>query len=288
MAAPTSVPDLLKQIAENSQAQLQLLKDQGHAGKQFQAQFGSAQSLHTITNTISSVLPAGLAQPVANLARTGFHAMQSLGMARQAVSSAGHAVSGAVQKASSAGGSIGSLVSGGAGIAAALGPIALAAAATAGALVTVTAAAVAVPFAIYSWTESLLDSQRQISRFSPELASIFLQMDAAQITRDRTFGRETAGSTGELAESMMAMKDALLPISIAVTNLQNTVGTALLDKLTDLVEGVADLLGLASDLQDNMSGPMAFKAAADELAKAHTTERKRAAQEGRPPFAGRP
>jgi hypothetical protein len=278
MASATSIPDLLKLIADASQAQLQLYKDQHQQAKNLQANIQTNQARQAGFNFGSSVggaaaglLPqsmAPLAQGAGSLASSGFKAMNAVSSARQAAAAA-----------SAAGGSVG-------GMTALLAtPVLGEGIAAAGlAIIGLKMALVDLPSAIYGWTQSLLESQKAVAKYSPELSAIFLGMEAKSIVRDQSFGRATYKSTGELADSSMAFQDAMMPLKAVLTNIENRIGGALLDALSNIVEGIADLMGLAQDYAQPASFDVMAKQAAD-LEREHLAGRRRDPREQ--PFARR-
>jgi hypothetical protein len=101
-----------------------------------------------------------------------------------------------------------------------------------------------LPKAIISWANSLLQSQRAIAKFSPELTAIFARMDVRTMQQERQFGANTAQSTELLAEQMGDLNESLVPFRSILTNLSNTIAAVLVKTVQLPIDGLSRALGL--------------------------------------------
>lgn len=74
-----------------------------------------------------------------------------------------------------------------------------------------------LPGLIQNWGEALVESQRNISRFSGVLSQSFAQADRRSLVRGIESGNRTGGATADLSSAMQDLADQIQPIKDTVT-----------------------------------------------------------------------
>ncbi len=97
------------------------------------------------------------------------------------------------------------------------GPAGAAVGAAAGALSASSKELAMLPKRIVDWSESLVSSQKAISRFSGPMSQAFAQRDLAQTRRDIASAQATGGSTAELTKSLDQIYDVVRPLKDSIT-----------------------------------------------------------------------
>jgi hypothetical protein len=83
-----------------------------------------------------------------------------------------------------------------------------------------------LPWKIREWTNSLLESQRDLAQFSGTTAVAFAELDAARIGRKIQTAQDTAESTAKLAQGQNKLEEATRPVDVLITNIENSLGAA--------------------------------------------------------------
>jgi len=122
----------------------------------------------------------------------------------------------------------------GAGAMAAAGPV--------GVVVAATVALVELAKAGHDLAYSQEEHARKLAEMSPSQAANVQQLDYQRMMRDFEKGEATAGSSGNMMESIDRFEKAIQPIETAVTNIMNTVGTQAMESLSNIAEGVNVIL----------------------------------------------
>lgn len=200
-----------QQQMEGLQARAAVSMDPQLAGQeQRRGMFRRAGAMALAGQAIESFGPSVLknlpgVQPLTHLASFGMGETNSQiagQMGDSALSGASNVVGGAMK-----GASIGSLAGpGGAAIGAAVGGVAAAATEIA-----------KLPTRIKDWSESLLSSQKTISRFSGVMAQAFAQREVRGLKRDIESANITGGPTADLSKNLEDLYDTLRPLKDVVT-----------------------------------------------------------------------
>jgi hypothetical protein len=259
MATPDTV-NLLQEILTSLDAQFTWMKQQAAqqtAGRQQQQQQNAKEF---IQGALFSALPSPFRRVVGNYAMSVSAARSAFMQAPGAPGGppsiqqlAGGGAPKTMLAATAGGGATGgpTAAGGGAGGVGALGEVATAASV---ALVGLKTVVYDLPKAIYSWANSMLASQREIAKFSPELTAVFARFDVRQLQQEREFGRGTADTTGLLAEQMSDLNESLLPFRTGFTNVTNTIGAILVKSVQLPIDGLARVLGIQKDSAEAWKG----------------------------------
>lgn len=129
-------------------------------------------------------------------------------IANQAVGQAGNALSNIASTATH-GASLGMAVG---------GPVGAAVGGVAGGMAQASVEIAKLPSRIVEWSQSLTDSQREISRFSGVMSGAYAQSDVRKLRRDITSAHETGGPTAELVGSLDNLYDTIAPLKDNLTN----------------------------------------------------------------------
>lgn len=85
---------------------------------------------------------------------------------------------------------------------------------------------------------------RRLAEVSPSQAANVTILDAQRTVRDFEKGEATAGSSGQLLETLNRLEKAAQPFLVASTNVMNTFTANVIDPIADLVEVAGDALTL--------------------------------------------
>lgn len=118
------------------------------------------------------------------------------------------------------------------------GPIGIGAGTLAAAVITLAK----TPHIIEGFTSGLLEGQRDLRRFNGSIAVAFAQLDRQEYQLAARTGRETSGTTKNLTQSQMALREALQPQRELLTNVKNDLGTFANKAGTSLAETINILL----------------------------------------------
>lgn len=88
-----------------------------------------------------------------------------------------------------------------------------------------TAMIVMLPPAIRRWTESLVESRRQLAYFSGRATAAFAGLDAQRITLGMRTSRDTSTSTVRLVKALQQLNDASQPLQAGTITVINSVAT---------------------------------------------------------------
>jgi hypothetical protein len=118
-----------------------------------------------------------------------------------------------------------------------------------------------LPAHIVKWSESLVESQRSISKFNGTLAMTFAQQERRGIVRAIESGERTGGATSELSNSLQDLYDQLQPIKDEVTVVVSKALTHGVQLLTQIVKAVEAMAPAAQEVQRWILGmsPEEFK-----------------------------
>lgn len=100
------------------------------------------------------------------------------------------------------------------------------------------------PGLIKSWGESLVESQRTISRFSPVMAQAFAQQERRETVRGIGSAQRTGGATSDLSSSLQDLADQIQPLrdTIQVVMARGlNVGVQYLVRLVKVAEGIFEI-----------------------------------------------
>lgn len=75
--------------------------------------------------------------------------------------------------------------------------------------------------AIKNWTESLVESQRELARFSPSIARAVALLDRQQLQLSRQSAQATGGSTMFATKGLMGLKSEMQPLLDTATTIKN-------------------------------------------------------------------
>jgi hypothetical protein len=130
------------------------------------------------------------------------------------------------------------------------GPIGIAAAG----VVVLGAAAVEAGKQVYAFARAQEAEIRKLAEVGPQQAAAVARLDAERVGRDIRTANETGGSSEQLIASLSRFEEALRPIEVVLTNLANTIGSSLLDNVTDVVKFVEPLANLLIDIYNAIPG----------------------------------
>ena len=111
-----------------------------------------------------------------------------------------------------------------------------------------------LPNRIKDWSESLLASQKTISRFSGVMAQAFAQRDVRSLKRDFASAQVTGGSTADLTRSMEDLYDILRPLKDSMTIVVSRELSSLVKLLTNLAPSLTQLAGGVAVIADMLTG----------------------------------
>lgn len=97
------------------------------------------------------------------------------------------------------------------------------------------------PGLIKSWGESLVESQRTISRFNPLLAQTFAKQEHRGLVRGIESGQRTSGATSDLSDSLQNLADSIQPMRDVIHNVLArglTTGVQLLTRGVKVLENI--------------------------------------------------
>jgi len=131
----------------------------------------------------------------------------------------------------------------GASIGSMAGPMGAGVGAAVGALAASSKEIAQLPSRIVKWSESLVESQRSLSRFSAPLSQAMAQSDVRGMKRDFKSAQITGGSTADLSKNLEDLYDAIRPMKDIMT-VQLSAG------LSGLVALVKDMVPVMKALLD--------------------------------------
>lgn len=109
---------------------------------------------------------------------------------------------------------------------------------------------VTLPLAIKAWSESLVESRREMSRFDGRSAGAFARLDARKTMLDIHSGQARGETTAGLANAVADLREEIRPIEDLLANMTNGIGTI----ATRFAQGLAvvtKMLPLVSSLVEN-------------------------------------
>ncbi|MBN9522619.1 hypothetical protein J0H58_29540 [bacterium] len=121
---------------------------------------------------------------------------------------------------------------------------------------------------------------RELAEVSGAQAAQVAQLDAGRIQRDVESGQNTAGTSGQLTDSIDRFEDSVRPLTDAIDNVSNVVGSKVLDVLSVLAEFVEPLANAVSEIAKNLPGhkePPKDEAFGEQLARIDQEMQQRAA-----------
>lgn len=120
----------------------------------------------------------------------------------------------------------------------------MAAAGPVGIIVAATVALVELTKAGIDLAYSQEEHARKLAEMSPSQAANVQQLDYSRMIRDFEKGEATAGTSGDLMQSIDRFEDAMAPIETAVTNILNVVGSEVMDYLEQFAKMGGDAVKL--------------------------------------------
>ena len=112
-----------------------------------------------------------------------------------------------------------------------------------GGLGVVTAFA-AIPKAVKAWTDTLVESRRDLAQFNPRIAGAMAALDAQKLRHQFRMGGATAGTTEQLAKAIGEFREAFLPLEAIARNGVNVLATGITKVatgITRLFDGVMEI-----------------------------------------------
>jgi predicted PurR-regulated permease PerM len=108
--------------------------------------------------------------------------------------------------------------------------------------------------AVTELAKKMVESQRELAKFSPQLAGAFAESDIRDLTRKIESSQRTGQSTADLMEALSDFKDTIQPILDVIKVVISKVLTVLVKGFTTLVHvislGLVTLKGVAGLLED--------------------------------------
>lgn len=93
---------------------------------------------------------------------------------------------------------------------------------------------IGLPIAIKRWSDALVESRREMAKYSGRTLTAFARMDVAQIRRDFQFSRGTASSSSRLVDATNEFRDAFQPLRQDLTTVANALATVVVHVGTNL------------------------------------------------------
>lgn len=134
------------------------------------------------------------------------------------------------------------------------GPMGAAVGAAAGAVAQTGIEIAKLPSRIQEWSESLLASQKQISRFSGVMAQAFAQREVRGLNRDIASAATTGASTADLSKNLEDLYDTLRPLKDSITIVISRELTSLVRVLNAMSPVLAALAGATAAIADMATG----------------------------------
>ena len=97
------------------------------------------------------------------------------------------------------------------------------------------AAIVTLPMAIKAWSESLLESRREMAKYDGRSVAAFARLDVRKTMLDIGSSQARGESTASLADAVGDLRDELRPIEDGLANITNWVGVG----VTRVAQGIA-------------------------------------------------
>lgn len=123
------------------------------------------------------------------------------------------------------------------------------------------AALLGLPKATKIWTDSLVESRRELARFNPRIAAAMGALDVQRIRNQFRLGGATAGTTVQLSKAIGEFREAMLPLETIARNGINVLATG----ITKVATGVANLINGVLSIAKHVPG---LGKAVEEIEKA--------------------
>lgn len=111
-----------------------------------------------------------------------------------------------------------------------------------------------LPSKIRDWSESLLASQKTISRFDGQMAKAFAQREVSELKRNMASAAATGGSTADLSKNLDELYDVLRPLKDSITIVVSRELTSLVRVLNGMAPVLAGLAGATAAIADMFTG----------------------------------
>lgn len=114
---------------------------------------------------------------------------------------------------------------------------------------TLAAVGIGANLAIKHWTESVLDSGREMGKFNGKIAMAYARLDAKDFRLNLDAAGKTSGSTEHLVQHFAALKSEFQPIRVALTTMANLTATVIVDHMRSMIKMLENAPFIGGDVK---------------------------------------